>query len=61
MFAGCCVRFQCTTHFICDGGDHIILIGRVLEFDQFERTPLVFHSGKYCHRTAEAVAATHRT
>lgn len=60
MLAGCCARFQCMTHFICDGGDHIILVGQALGCDRFERTPLVFHSGKYCYRTSETIAAAHR-
>lgn len=57
MFAGCCARFQCMTHFICDGGDHIILVGHVLEYERFERTPLIFHSGKYYYLISEATAA----
>ena len=61
LFTGCCARFQCERHAIFDGGDHIILVGRVLEFDRLERKPLVFHSGKYCHRTSDAIEAVHRT
>ncbi len=40
-------------HFVCrvvekhDGGDHVILIGEVLEYKSYEGEPLVFHSGRY--------------
>jgi len=61
MFRGCCARFQCMTHFTSDGGDHIIFVGQVQEFERFERVPLVYHSGKYCYHTAAAIEATHRT
>lgn len=39
--------FQCTTEHTYDGGDHIIIVGRVTDFDNREQPPLIFHSGKY--------------
>ena len=30
-----------------EGGDHIILIGEVLDFDQRDELPLLFHGGQY--------------
>lgn len=43
--------FQCSVEHRYDGGDHIILVGRVLEFDNKERdthlTPLLFYRGQY--------------
>ncbi|MGF6466220.1 flavin reductase (DIM6/NTAB) family NADH-FMN oxidoreductase RutF [Paraburkholderia youngii] len=40
-------------HFVCrnvgqyDGGDHLIFIGGVEEYESFGRAPLVFHAGAY--------------
>lgn len=56
LLTGCCARFQCAKEFIYDGGDHVILVGRVLDFDRSDRLPLVFHSGQYCRQLADAVA-----
>ncbi len=43
-----CARFQCITHERFDGGDHIILVGRVLDIDTRDNPPLIFHGGRYC-------------
>jgi 3-hydroxy-9,10-secoandrosta-1,3,5(10)-triene-9,17-dione monooxygenase reductase component len=56
LLTGCCARFQCVTEFIYDGGDHIIVVGRVLAFDRSDRLPLVFHSGQYNRQIADAIA-----
>jgi len=47
LLPGCAARFQCKTTYRYEGGDHIIFVGEVLEFDNFDRPPLIFHSGKY--------------
>ena len=47
LLPGCAARFQCKTTYQYEGGDHIIFVGEVLEFDNFDRPPLIFHSGKY--------------
>ena len=47
LLAGCAARFQCRTAFRHDGGDHEIFIGEVLDFEHSERTPLVYHAGRY--------------
>jgi 3-hydroxy-9,10-secoandrosta-1,3,5(10)-triene-9,17-dione monooxygenase reductase component len=47
LIDGCAARFQCRTAFNYDGGDHVIFVGEVLEFDSFERSPLLFHAGRY--------------
>ncbi len=39
--------FQCTTENTYDGGDHVIIVGRVNEFENREQPPLIFHAGKY--------------
>ena len=52
--SGCVVLKECLVSFECDidarhdGGDHIILIGRVLEMESRPTSnPLLFHAGKY--------------
>lgn len=47
LFADCAARFQCERHLEVDGGDHWILIGKVVAFDDFGRSPLVYHQGAY--------------
>lgn len=47
LLPGCAARFQCKTTYRYEGGDHIIFVGEVLEFDNFDRPPLIFHSGQY--------------
>jgi len=47
LLAGCAARFKCRTAYVYEGGDHDIIVGEVLEFDHFERAPLLFHRGKY--------------
>lgn len=47
LLEGCAARFKCRTAYRYEGGDHDIIVGEVLEFDHFEKPPLVFHRGKY--------------
>jgi 3-hydroxy-9,10-secoandrosta-1,3,5(10)-triene-9,17-dione monooxygenase reductase component len=47
LLRGCSARFQCRTAFRHEGGDHVIFVGAVETFDQSDRTPLVFHGGRY--------------
>ncbi|MGI2261438.1 flavin reductase [Shewanella sp. GXUN23E] len=47
LIGQCSARFQCRTAFVHDGGDHLIFIGEVLDFDHSELPPLVFQSGQY--------------
>lgn len=49
LLRGCSARFQCSTAFEYQGGDHVIFVGQVLSFDRSETAPLVFHSGRYAH------------
>lgn len=43
-FSAC---FECKTEHQYDGGDHIILVGRVVSFEDRETDPLVFYRGQY--------------
>ena len=43
----CACRFQCEIKHRYSGGDHTILIGRVLDFTSQPMSPLIFHGGQY--------------
>lgn len=48
ILKGCMANFECAIDARHDGGDHIILLGRVLVMDSLpERKPLVFFAGRY--------------
>jgi 3-hydroxy-9,10-secoandrosta-1,3,5(10)-triene-9,17-dione monooxygenase reductase component len=47
LFAEYCARFQCRVENRYEGGDHLILVGRVLDIDQRSVPPLIFHASKY--------------
>lgn len=42
-----CARFRCTMEHQYEGGDHIIIVGRVIDFESTDKQPLIFHSGRY--------------
>lgn len=43
----CAARFICKTAYQYEGGDHLIFVGEVQNFNHWDRAPLLFHSGKY--------------
>ncbi|MGL5170266.1 p-hydroxyphenylacetate 3-hydroxylase reductase component [Edwardsiella tarda] len=43
----CAARFQCEKYQQIDAGDHWILIGKVVTFDDFGRAPLLYCQGAY--------------
>jgi 3-hydroxy-9,10-secoandrosta-1,3,5(10)-triene-9,17-dione monooxygenase reductase component len=47
LLPGCAARFQCRTRYRYEGGDHIIFVGEVLDFDRRPASPLVYHAGRY--------------
>jgi flavin reductase ActVB len=47
--AGTCARLACSMHTIVDGGDHSILIGRVLAGRTSDRVPLVYCDRSYSY------------
>jgi len=53
MLKCCLARFQCRNSFQYEGGDHIIFVGEVVDFDRAERAPLVFQAGKYALSAAK--------
>lgn len=57
---GAAASFDCETHQVVDAGDHIILIGRVVDFTHSTATPLGYCRGAYVEfrLSQEALAAT---
>ncbi|PYY72435.1 flavin oxidoreductase [Pseudomonas jessenii] len=47
VLADCSARFHCEKYQQVDGGDHWIMIGKVVAFDDFGRSPLLYHQGAY--------------
>ncbi len=47
LLQDCSARFQCENYQKVDGGDHWILIGKVVAYDDFGRSPLLYHGGAY--------------
>jgi flavin reductase (DIM6/NTAB) family NADH-FMN oxidoreductase RutF len=47
VIPGTLARFDCVQHALVDGGDHTIVIGRVLRAALTDGPPLVFSAGKY--------------
>lgn len=60
LIEGAIAHLECRTDVVHDGGDHYILIGRVLRQERFDGAPLVFAQGQYAvtqshpHLTAPA-------
>lgn len=59
VMEGAAASFDCATHEVIDAGDHIILIGRVLDFVHTPSSPLGYCRGAYVNfsLTFDAVAA----
>jgi flavin reductase (DIM6/NTAB) family NADH-FMN oxidoreductase RutF len=47
LLDGCLARFLCRREAVLDGGDHVILLGRVWEAARRDGPPLVFQAGRY--------------
>ena len=42
--------FECRTQHQYEGGDHIILVGEVIDYEARDKPPLLFHAGRYVER-----------
>lgn len=51
LLPGCSARFQCKTMFQYEGGDHIIFVGEVVDYDRSKRPPLLYVTGGYALAT----------
>jgi 3-hydroxy-9,10-secoandrosta-1,3,5(10)-triene-9,17-dione monooxygenase reductase component len=47
LLNGCTARFECKTAFQYEGGDHVIFVGEVMNFEHWNREPLVFKRGRF--------------
>jgi len=55
LIAGALASFECTTHALHDGGDHVIIVGLVLRFEKLViGEPLIFYRGSYRTMTPDA-------
>ena len=50
IFGRYAALFQCRTRHQYEGGDHIILVGEVVDYEAREEAPLLFHAGRYVER-----------
>lgn len=48
LLDGVAASFSCRSAFRHPGGDHIILVGEVLAYEQTDRAPLLYARGRYC-------------
>lgn len=51
LLRGCSARFQCEMQHAHEAGDHVVLFGRVIGFDQSDRPPLLWVAGNYAVAT----------
>jgi len=54
LLSGGIATFECEMHAIHDGGDHDIVVGKVMAFSKAEGAPLLFHAGHYRRIQSEA-------
>jgi flavin reductase (DIM6/NTAB) family NADH-FMN oxidoreductase RutF len=47
LLRGALATFECETFARYEGGDHEIIVGRVLSFTRINASPLLFHAGGY--------------
>ena len=47
LLTGCAATIQCETSMVYEGGDHIIFVGEVIDYDDFDKPGLAFSKGKY--------------
>lgn len=50
--SGCSARLVCNTRHMYEGGDHVIMVGEVVDYESEGKPPLLFHSGTYADRIA---------
>ncbi|QVR69513.1 p-hydroxyphenylacetate 3-hydroxylase reductase component [Acinetobacter sp. BHS4] len=47
ILENCSVVFECERYQVIEGGDHWIIVGKVVRFHDQGRSPLVYHQGAY--------------
>lgn len=56
LIPGAVAHFECTTHALVNGGDHLIILGHVRSFMTFPGTPMVFAHGRFVELSDRADA-----
>ncbi|NKB35621.1 MAG: flavin oxidoreductase [Gammaproteobacteria bacterium] len=61
LIPDCAAYFQCQKRFTYEGGDHLIFVGEVVDFQTTDRSGLLYHQGQYAvserHPAAKADSA----
>ena len=47
LFDDCAAHLECVTENRFEGGDHVIFLGRVVNFERGDIEPLIFHDGRF--------------
>lgn len=47
LLENCTAQFECENHQILDGGDHWIMLGKVMSFNTSNKAPLLYAQGSY--------------
>jgi len=47
LLENCCAQFECERYQMLDGGDHWIMLGKVVAFNTSNRAPLLYSQGSY--------------
>lgn len=47
LFDECAAHLECLTENRFEAGDHIIFLGRVVNFERCDSDPLIFHDGRF--------------
>lgn len=62
LLEGCIAHLECQVEQMIEGGDHLIVVGRVAHYARYQGDPLIFMQGRYAvteeHPDAVASAAT---
>ena len=50
ILSGCIANLECSLEAVHEGGDHVIIVGRVEKLSQTEGgKPLLYYQGRYAH------------
>lgn len=50
LLEGCTARLVCKMRHRYEGGDHVIMVGEVMEYESEDKLPLLFHGGGYADK-----------
>ncbi len=59
LLDGTCSHFQCRRTDVYEGGDHVVVVGEVIEFAGSDRPGLVYRGGQYAVAEAHPSAVAH--